>query len=60
MFLHMILKIKLFKYKTKIMVRTISENKKRQRLSKRVLDKYFNVNIIIIINILILQSIFFF
>jgi hypothetical protein len=42
------------------MVRTISENKKRQRLSKRVLDKYFNVNIIIIINILILQSIFFF
>jgi hypothetical protein len=42
------------------MVRTISENKKRQRLSKRVLDKYFNVNIIIIINILILQSILFF
>jgi hypothetical protein len=60
MFLHMILKIKLFKYKTKIMVRIISENKKRQRLSKRVLDKYFNVNIIIIINILILQSILFF
>jgi hypothetical protein len=42
------------------MVRIISENKKRQRLSKRVLDKYFNVNIIIIINILILQSILFF
>jgi len=46
MFLHMILKIKLFKY---IQWCIISEDKNRQRLSKCVLDKFFNVNIIIII-----------
>jgi len=46
MFLHMILKIKLFKY---IQWCIISEDKKCQKLSKCVLDKFFNVNIIIII-----------
>jgi hypothetical protein len=45
-----ILKIKLFKYKIRIVVRTTSENKKRKELSKCVLDKFFNVNIVIIIN----------